>query len=163
MQSLCALGHFDFNQAGAHSYEQAMLLMRQLGLPMAQVEQQFRRMVFNVLARNQDDHTKNIAFLMNREGEWRLSPAYDVTYSYNPDGAWTSRHQMSLNGKTAGFVAEDFAECARTVSMKRGHASAILSEVHGAVQRWPQLATEAGIPENQWRAIHGNLRLQICP
>ena len=163
MQSLCALGHFDFNQAGAHSYEQAMLLMRHLGLPMAQVEQQFRRMVFNVLARNQDDHTKNIAFLMNREGEWRLSPAYDVTYSYNPDGAWTNRHQMSLNGKTAAFVAEDFEECARSVSMKRGRASAILAEVHEAVLKWPHYATEAGIPEQQWRAIQESLRLQICP
>lgn len=161
MQSLCALGHYDFNQAGAHSYEQAMLLMRQLQLPMAQIEQQFRRMVFNVLARNQDDHTKNIAFLMDRHGEWRLSPAYDVTYSYNPEGAWTSRHQMSVNGKTSGFTLEDFEEGARTLSMKRGRASEIAREVHEVVKEWPTYAIEAGVAEAQWRAIQDTLRLEI--
>ncbi len=86
MQSLCALAHFDFNQAGAYSYEQALLVIRQLGLPMEAVEEQFRRMVFNIVARNQDDHVKNIAFLMNKRGEWSLAPAFDVTYSYNPSG-----------------------------------------------------------------------------
>ncbi len=84
MQSLCALAHFDFNQAGAYAYEQALLTIRQLQLPMAAVEEQFRRMVFNIVARNQDDHVKNIAFLMNKQGEWSLAPAFDVTYSYNP-------------------------------------------------------------------------------
>ena len=93
MQSLCALAHLDFNQAGAHSYEQALMTIRQLGLPMAAVEQQFRRMVFNIVARNQDDHVKNIAFLMDQQGQWSLAPAFDVTYSYNPAGAWTARRQ----------------------------------------------------------------------
>ncbi|MCB1964597.1 MAG: type II toxin-antitoxin system HipA family toxin, partial [Candidatus Accumulibacter sp.] len=87
MQSLCALAHFDFNHAGAHAYEQALLTIRQLQLPMAALEEQFRRMVFNIVARNQDDHVKNIAFLMDKQGRWSLAPAFDVTYSYNPSGA----------------------------------------------------------------------------
>lgn len=91
MQSLCALAHFDFNQAGAYAYEQALLTIRQLRLPMAVMEEQFRRMVFNVVARNQDDHVKNIAFLMDQQGEWLLAPAFDVAYCYNPSGSWTAR------------------------------------------------------------------------
>ncbi|MCY7388593.1 MAG: type II toxin-antitoxin system HipA family toxin, partial [Burkholderiales bacterium] len=97
MQSLSALAHYDFNMAGAYSYEQAFLVMRQLQLPMQAIEQQFRRMAFNIVARNQDDHVKNIAFLMNKSGEWSLSPAFDMTYSFNPTGAWTASHQMSMN------------------------------------------------------------------
>ena len=132
MQSLCALAHFDFNQAGAHAYEQALLTIRQLGLPMAAVEEQFRRMVFNIVARNQDDHVKNIAFLMDRQGRWSLAPAFDVTYSYNPSGAWTSTHQMTLNGKRDGFTLEDFRACARSALMKRGRAETIVEEVVAA-------------------------------
>ncbi len=86
MQSLGALAHFDFNLAGAYGYEQALQIIRRLGLPMSDVEEQFRRMVFNIVARNQDDHVKNIAFLMDKSGSWSLSPAFDVTYSYNPAG-----------------------------------------------------------------------------
>ena len=96
MQSLGALSHFDFNRAGAYAYEQAMQVVRRLGLPMAAIEEQFRRMAFNVVARNQDDHVKNIAFLMDKRGRWSLAPAFDVTYSFNPSGAWTSMHQMTL-------------------------------------------------------------------
>ena len=126
LQSLCALAHFDFNQAGAYGYEQALLAIRRLQLPMAAVEEQFRRMVFNVVARNQDDHVKNIAFLMNPLGEWSLAPAFDVTYSFNPAGAWTGTHQMTLNGKRDGFTREDFVLCARSALMKRGRATMIL-------------------------------------
>jgi len=143
MQSLCALAHFDFNQAGAYAYEQALLSIRQLKLPMAAVEEQFRRMVFNIVARNQDDHVKNIAFLMNQQGDWSLSPAFDVTYSYNPFGSWTSTHQMTLNGKRDGFTKEDFEACAKTALMKRGRATTIIKEVQTAVQRWPEFAAEA--------------------
>ncbi len=150
MQSLGALAHFDFNQAGAYSYEQALLLIRQLNLPMAAVEEQFRRMMFNVVARNQDDHVKNIAFLMNPQGEWALAPAFDVTYSYNPSGSWTSTHQMTLNGKRDGFSLEDFETCARSALMKRGRAATILEEVHSAVKRWPEFAAEAQLTEG-WR------------
>ena len=150
LQSLCALAHFDFNQAGAYGYEQALLAIRRLQLPMAAVEEQFRRMVFNVVARNQDDHVKNIAFLMNPLGEWSLAPAFDVTYSFNPAGAWTGTHQMTLNGKRDGFTREDFVLCARSALMKRGRAATILEEVQTTVERWPEFAAEAGVPD-EWR------------
>jgi serine/threonine-protein kinase HipA len=150
LQSLCALAHFDFNQAGAYGYEQALLAIRRLQLPMSAVEEQFRRMVFNLVARNQDDHVKNIAFLMNPLGEWSLAPAFDVTYSYNPAGAWTGTHQMTLNGKRDGFTREDFVQCARSALMKRGRAATILEEVQATVERWPEFAAEAGVPDG-WR------------
>ncbi len=160
MQSLCALGHYDFNLAGAYSYEQAFLVMRQLGLPMRDIEQQFRRMAFNIVARNQDDHVKNIAFLMNKAGEWSLSPAFDVTYSFNPEGTWTSTHQMSLNGKRDHFTLADFRACAKSASMKRGRAEAILVEVQDTVSRWPAFAEEAGLPDDLRHGIGKNLRLE---
>ena len=150
MQSLCALAHYDFNQAGAYSYEQALLVIRQLALPMAAVEEQFRRMVFNIVARNQDDHVKNIAFLMNKQGEWSLAPAFDVTYSYNPSGSWTATHQMTLNGRRDGFRIEDFEACAKAALMKRGRAATIIEEVQAAVKRWPEFAAEAQLAD-EWR------------
>ncbi len=150
MQSLCALAHFDFNQAGAYAYEQALFTIRQLKLPMAELEEQFRRMVFNIVARNQDDHVKNIAFLMNQQGEWSLAPAFDVTYSYNPSGSWTATHQMTLNGKRDEFTHEDFEACAKTALMKRGRAATIIKEVLTAVKRWPEFAAEAGLAD-VWR------------
>lgn len=160
-QSLCALAHFDFNDPGAYAYEQALLVMRQLQLPMAAVEQQFRRMVFNVIARNQDDHVKNIAFLMDQQGNWSLSPAFDMTYSYNPSGDWTARHQMSVNGKRDGFTLEDFRACAKSALMKRGRAETIVEEVRAAVAQWPDYAVKAGVAED-WRVqIQGNLRLSL--
>lgn len=122
MQSLCGMAHYDFNQAGAYSYEQALQVVRRLGLPMATTQEQFRRMVFNIVARNQDDHVKNIAFLMDRSGNWSLSPAFDLTYSYQPSGKWTSSHQMTMNGKRSGFTLADFKACAKSASMKRGRA-----------------------------------------
>ena len=153
MQSLCAIAHYDFNMAGAHSYEQAFQVMRQLQLPMAAMEQQYRRMVFNIVARNQDDHVKNIAFLMDKTGQWSLSPAFDVTYSYNPQGAWTSRHQMTMNGKREDFTFDDFKACASTASLKRGRAQSILAEVQQTVARWPEYAEQADIPEQTQQAI----------
>ena len=150
MQSLCALAHFDFNQAGAYAYEQALLTIRQLKLPMAAVEEQFRRMVFNIVARNQDDHVKNIAFLMNQQGEWSLAPAFDVTYSYNPSGSWTATHQMTMNGKRDGFAQEDFEACAKAAVMKRGRAATIIKEVQAAVRHWPEFAAEAQLSD-EWR------------
>lgn len=161
MQSLGALAHYDLNQAGAHSYEQAMMAIRRLGMGMAEIEQQFRRMTFNVVARNQDDHVKNIAFLMNRGGEWSLSPAFDVTYAYRPGGTWTDQHQMSVNGKRDGFAREDFVSCAEAVSMKRGRALEILAEVTEAVAGWPGYAAEAEVEERQAAAVERNLRLDL--
>ncbi len=161
MQSLCALAHFDFNQAGAYAYEQAFLVIRQLNLPMADVEEKFRRMAFNIVARNQDDHVKNIAFLMDKPGRWSLAPAFDVTYSYNPDGSWTDRHQMSMNGKRDGFTLADFRACAKSALMKRGRAEAIVDEVCMAVKKWPDFAEQAEVM-NDWRKqIRQNLRLDL--
>jgi serine/threonine-protein kinase HipA len=159
MQSLGAIAHYDFNSAGAHAYEQALLVIRQLGLPMAAVEQQFRRMVFNILARNQDDHVKNIAFLMDKQGRWSLAPAFDITYSFNPSGAWTASHQMSLNGKRDGFVRADFEAAARSAAMQRGRARRILEEVRGVVARWPDYARQAGVPDDWTMKIKGALRV----
>lgn len=161
MQSLCALGHYDFNAAGAYSYEQALLIMRQLNLPPAQIEQQFRRMVFNVVARDQDDHMKNIAFLMDRAGTWSLSPAFDVCYSYNPNGEWTATHQMMINGRRDGFTRADFAACAEVGFLKKTRVNAITDEVCAAVARWPELAAEAKVAEATAAAIARAHRLEI--
>jgi serine/threonine-protein kinase HipA len=161
MQSLAALCHYDFNDPRAYSYEQALLAIRRLGLPMATVEQQFRRMVFNVIARNQDDHVKNIAFLMNRAGEWALSPAYDVTYNYNREGEFTARHQMSINGKRDRFTIEDFERCAESVSMRRGRAAEITAEVREAVAEWPAYAAAAGVVEADAERIARTHRLDL--
>ena len=159
MQSLAALGHFDFNSAGAYSYEQAFDAIKRLGLSMHAREQQFRRMMFNVVARNQDDHVKNIAFLMDKAGAWSLSPAFDVTYAYNPAGQWTSRHQMTINGKTDGFTAEDFKAAAQAAGLKRGRSEAILAEVTEIVKQWPRYAQTADVPGALRDAIARSLRL----
>jgi len=159
MQSLCALAHYDFNLAGAYSYEQALMVIRQLGLPMRTIEEQFRRMVFNVMARNQDDHVKNIAFLMDKSGQWSLSPAFDMTYSYNPSGNWTARHQMTVNGKRDNFTQEDLNACARSASMKRGRAEKIVAEVRCVVENWKHYADEAGVDPAQRERIARALRV----
>ncbi len=159
MQSLGALAHLNFNQAGAHGYEQALGMIRRLGLSMAEVEQQFRRMTFNIVARNQHDHVKNIAFLMNQRGEWSLAPAFDVTFSHNPRGAWTATHQMTMNGKRDGFTMADFEACARAALMKRGRAAAIVAEVVAAVARWPEFAAEARLADGWTRQIQQAHRL----
>jgi serine/threonine-protein kinase HipA len=161
MQSLAALGHFDFNSAGAYSYEQALDVMKRLGLPMRSIEEQFRRMLFNVVARNQDDHVKNIAFLMDKSGAWLLSPAFDVTYAYNPHGEWTARHQMTINGKTENFALEDFRACAKVAGLKRGRDREILGEVVEAVKNWPHFADMAGVPGKQRDHVTRGLRVDL--
>ncbi|GAD60520.1 type II toxin-antitoxin system HipA family toxin [Brevundimonas denitrificans] len=163
MQSLAALRHFDFNAAGAYSYEQAVETIRRLDLPAADVEQQFRRAVLNLLIRNQDDHVKNIAFLMDRSGAWRLSPAFDVVYAYNPSGDWTSRHQMSLNGKRDGFDLEDLATFGAFCGFKRRRTLGLVGEIADRVRNWPAYAAEAGVPERDVKRIEAGLRLQIIP
>ena len=161
IQSLAALAHYDFNQAGTHSYEEAFWVIRQLQLGMAAVEQQFRRMAFNIVARNQDDHVKNIAFLMDRSGHWTPAPAFDVTYAYNPQGDWTRQHQMSMNGKLDGFKLEDFRACGQVASMKRGRADLIVGEVLDAVAKWRSFAAEAQVDEAQAEQIGRTHRLHL--
>ena len=160
MQSLSALAHYDFNMAGAYSYEQALLVLRQLQLPMQAIEQQFRRMAFNIVVRNQDDHVKNIACLMNKAGEWSLAPAFDMTYSFNPSGAWTASHQMTLNGKRDNFTLEDFNACAKSASMKRGRAAKIVAEVQATVSEWKSFAETAGVPDAVREKIQRTLNLK---
>jgi len=161
MQSLGALAHYDYNEPGAYGYEQALAVLRELGLGMDALEELFRRMLFNLVARNQDDHVKNIAFLMDRRGQWSLAPAFDVTYSYNPSGAWTSRHQMSVNGKRDGFTREDVRACARSASLKRGRADAMLDEVSAAVRRWSEFADAAKLPRDSQEQIRRAHRLEL--
>jgi serine/threonine-protein kinase HipA len=143
MQTLCGLAHFDFNMAGAYSYEQAFTIMRQLRLSKLDAAEQYRRMVFNVVARNQDDHTKNISFLMNQTGQWSLSPAYDVTYSHNPVGQWTNQHQMSVNGKRDNFALNDLIQIGESISLSKPEK--IINEVVTAVNQWNGYAKDAGV------------------
>lgn len=153
MQSLCALAHYDFNQPGVYSYEQCFQVMNRLGLPMSQIEEQFRRMVFNIVGRNQDDHPKNIAFLMDKSGAWSLSPAFDVMYAYNPSGLWTGKHQMSMNGKRDDFAFEDFESFAKTVSLKRGRHREIIQQVQDAISQWTKIAKGVGVSANRIKPI----------
>ena len=161
MQSLCSLQHFDFNAAAVHSYEQALMTMRQLKLPMESLEEQFRRMLFNVVSRNQDDHVKNIAYLMTKQGEWALAPAFDVTYSYNPTGDWTAKHQMTINNKREEFAIEDFRECAKVGLLKRGRVEKLLVQVQSAVKRWAEFAKLAGVQKETQKQIGRHHRTTI--
>ena len=159
MQSLAALRHFDFNLAGGYSYEQAIETIRLLDLPVADIEQQFRRAVLNVMVRNQDDHVKNIAFLMNQKGEWRLSPAFDVSYAYNPRGSWTSQHQMTLNGKRDLFESDDLIAFGEFCNMKKNKVSGIIAEMHDKVAAWEAYAEEAGVPDSMAVSIQKTMRI----
>ena len=153
MQTLAGLAHFDFGVTGANSYEQAIEVGRLIGLGQAEAEQMFRRMAFNVFARNQDDHVKNISFLMDRSGRWSLAPAYDVTYAYNPAGAWTGRHQMTINGKQDGIDEADLYACARHMSLRAKRAKDVIATVRDAVASWDSFAEQADVPERQAQAI----------
>lgn len=157
LQSLCGLAHYDYNAPGAYGYEQVFAVMRELRLPRAEAVQQYRRMLFNVVARNQDDHTKNIAFLMDQDGQWRLAPAFDMIYAHNPGGRWTSRHQMTINGKRDGFTRDDLLAVGRSLGI---HApDRMLGEIVDVVARWPDYARETGVNPARAREILSTLRL----
>jgi serine/threonine-protein kinase HipA len=160
MQSLGAMAHLDFNQAGAHGYEQAFDAMRRLGLPASATAEMYRRMVFNIIARNQDDHVKNIAFLMDRSGHWSLAPAFDMIYSYQPGGKWTSIHQMTVNGKRDNFTLEDLLTSGKSALLKQGQAKKMLNEIRQAVSRWRDYADEVGVNPDQRDKIQKTLRLE---
>lgn len=145
MQTLCGLTHSDYNVRNSCSYEQAFAYMRQLYLPYPQAEEFFRRMVFNVVACNQDDHTKNISFLMDQTGKWSLSPAYDMSWAYNSNGLWTQTHQMSIRGKQKDITREDLLEVARQMNIKRPNE--LIDQVVDAVGQWQQLAMQYPIPQ----------------
>lgn len=152
MQTLCGIAHYDFNMLHAYSYEQAFGIMRRLRLTYPEAEEFYRRMVFNVVARNQDDHTKNISFLMNRKGEWRLSPAYDMSWAYNPNGGWTATHQMSIHNKWDNITREDMLNVASEMNVKG--AKKIIDQVVDAVSQWRRLAKDhSDIPQSTIDAI----------
>ena len=153
MQSLGAIAHFDFNIPGVYSYEQAAEVMRRMGISRAGIAQLYSRMVFNVAARNQDDHVKNISFLMDRRGKWSLSPAYDVTYAYNPDGMWTGSHQMTVNGKREGITRGDLLAAAGHMGIPNAAAVKAIDRVAGAVSGWSEFAAEAELGEEAMEAV----------
>ena len=155
MQTLCGIAHFDYRLHRAYSYEQAFNVMRALRLSYAEAKEAFRRMVFNVIVRNQDDHTKNISFLMGEDGKWRLSPAYDMGYAYNPNGGWTATHQMSINGKFENITRQDLLVFAELNNIK--DAKSIIDEVGDAVSHWHLIAKECGVPSEMTNVIVSNL------
>lgn len=145
MQTLCGIAHYDFRLRRAYSYEQAFNVMRRLRLPYSQAEEMFLRMVFNVVIRNQDDHTKNISFLMDKTGKWTLSPAYDICFAYNPKGSWTDTHQMSINGKFDDITRRDLLVCAAANNIK--NAAEIIDKVCETTAKWPEMAKNCGVPQ----------------
>jgi serine/threonine-protein kinase HipA len=159
MQSLAAIAHLDFNLPGANGYEHVFRVIRRLRLSREAIEQQFRRMLFNVVARNQDDHVKNIAFVMGPDGGWSLSPAFDLTYAHGRGN--TAQHQMSINGRRDGFELADFEAVAELASMKRGQAKSLLADVTEAVRRWPEFAEAAGIDGTRSKRIGEQHRLDL--
>lgn len=156
MQTLCGIAHYDFRLHRAYSYEQAFGVMRRLKLPYPQAQEMFRRLVFNVVIRNQDDHTKNISFLMDYNGKWRLSPAYDMGYAYNPMGGWTATHQMSVNGKFENITRGDLTECAESNGIR--NSDEIIDEVCQEASMWASIAKDCGVPANMIETVSGNMQ-----
>lgn len=159
MQTLCGIAHYDYKLLRAYSYEQVFQVMRQMRLPYSQAEEMFRRMVFNVVARNQDDHTKNISFLMDKKGVWRLSPAYDVSWSYNPEGQWTSQHQMSINNKWTDITMDDLLAIASAMNIKKPRE--IIEKIIDVVAHWIYYATPLGIPQETIDTIDSSLIIRL--
>jgi serine/threonine-protein kinase HipA len=159
MQTLCAISHFDFNLAGGYSYEDAFEEMRALGLSYPELDQLYKRMVFNVVARNQDDHTKNISFLMDKSGAWQLSPAYDITWNYNPRGEWTNVHQMSINQKRDNFTMIDLVEIAQRQGIK--NYKECIEQTVDTVSRWQYFARETGVHKDMTKAAQISHRLKL--
>ncbi|MEQ8532800.1 MAG: type II toxin-antitoxin system HipA family toxin [Imperialibacter sp.] len=143
VQSFCAIRHFDFNEVTMYSYEQLFETMRFLGLPYPQAEQLYRRMVFNVMGRNCDDHTKNFAFMMDKAGQWTLSPAFDVCHAYRPGSDWVSQHSLSINGKRTGITKSDLLSVAYQMNVKK--ANTIIQEIAEVVSRWDKYAEQIGV------------------
>jgi serine/threonine-protein kinase HipA len=161
MQSLCAISHVDFNEPALYSYEQMIQTMKRLGISQSDLEQQVLRAMFNVVGRNHDDHVKNIAFLMNRRGEWKLSPAFDVSYAYDPMGYWTSQHQMSINGKRDLISKQDLISLAKIVGIKTNRALEMLDRVITTMRLWQEIAGNVGVAEDRVRQIQATHRLSL--
>ncbi len=151
--SLACMGHFGWNPAGSVGYEDGFQIMRQLQLPYPVQEQQYRRMVFNVLSANVDDHVKNISYIMERDGTWHLSPAYDVTFTLNLDDLLGERHKMTINGKQKEIAGSDLLDVAKNVEIKR--AKEIVVEVADALASWQEFAKKAGVSDEVAEYIAG--------
>lgn len=156
-QTAAAIAHLDRDMR--HSYEELFGVLRRLGLNYKDFEQLYRRMVFNVIARNHDDHTKNFSFLMDKTGHWSFAPAYDLCYSYNPAGRWTSRHQLSLNSKTDEFTREDLMAVAQNIGIRE--AQQIIEEIRSSVASWHEVAKDCGVRTEHIEAIGKSLLLKI--
>ena len=154
MQSLGALAHISYQEPGICGYELAAMYMKEVGISYKEIEQFYRRMVFNCLAVNQDDHVKNISFLMDRNGKWSLSPAYDITFSYNPANKWLRAHQMTVNGKTTGMGLSDLLEAGSKMGIKERRSKDIIREVLTSVREFPVFAEQVGIKEKTCEYIH---------
>jgi serine/threonine-protein kinase HipA len=157
MQSLGAISHLDYNEPGLCSYEMAALMARRIGLPSSDIEQFYRRMIFNVLAVNQDDHVKNISFLMDRNGTWTLSPAYDVTFACDSGNKWLQAHQMTINGKKTNILINDMIACGQNMDLKTFKCKKIIEEVKDAVKEWQTIAHSVGIKEKTILLIHNTI------
>ena len=159
MQTLCGIAHFDYRLHRAYSYEQAFNVMRTLRLSYSEAKEMFRRMVFNVIVRNQDDHTKNISFLMEEDGMWHLSPAYDMGYAYNPNGGWTATHQMSINGKFDDITRSDLLAFAAQNNIK--DAALVIDNMCEVAFYWDEMAKDGGVPSAMIDAIKSNMALDL--
>ena len=157
VQTLCAMDHLDFKQRGTHAYAQLFMVVSRLEFGGCGVEQVFRRMAFNVMARNCDDHTKNFAFRLKQGGHWELAPAYDVTHAYNPKGEWTYQHLMSVNGKFDDITRQDLLAEADRFGVSG--PSEQLNEVRAALDLWPTFAKEAGLADSVSERVAADFRL----
>ena len=155
VQSFCAMQHYDFNEVNLYSYEQLFETMRMLGLPYPQAEQLYRRMVFNVMARNCDDHTKNFMFIMDKTGTWKLSPAYDVCHAYRPGSEWVNQHALSINGKRNTITKVDLLQVAKQMNIKK--AEAIIKQIADVVSNWSYYADEVKVEKKLKQAIQKTL------
>lgn len=153
MQSLGALSHISYQEPGLCGYELATMYMKELGISYKEIEQFYRRMVFNCLAVNQDDHVKNVSFIMDRRGKWMLSPAYDVTFSYDPTNKWLCAHQMTINGKTTGIELEDLLAAGTKMGIKKRRCKEIISEIGDKVMNFAVFAQKAEIKERTYDYI----------
>jgi len=157
VQSFCAIAHYDFNEITVFSYEQLFETMRSMLLPYTDAEQLYRRMVFNVMARNCDDHTKNFSFLMDKTGKWQLAPAFDVCHAYRPGSVWVSQHSLSINGKRQGISRDDLMEVAKNMNIKK--AESIINEINGVVSKWIDFAEQTKVKKDLKEAIEKTLLL----
>nr|MBA3285710.1 HipA domain-containing protein [Nitrosopumilus sp.] len=143
IQTFCAMKHFDYNLVTSYSYEQLFQTMRELKLPYPDAEQMFRRMVFNVVARNCDDHTKNFAFRLKKDSKWELAPAYDICHAYQPKHQWVSQHALSINGKRTDITRDDLLAIGKAIKNKK--AADIIKEISDTVSKWKTYADEVKV------------------